>query len=153
MTHKIKKVEAKENLILEVSFFDGTVKVYDVTLLFDVFPQMRVLKENKELFQSVQVDCGGYGISWNEELDIDAEEIWEEGTVIAKGIPETVLSLAYQLSVARNQAGMTQKELSQKTGIYQADISKIERGIGNPSISTLQRLAEGIGMKLKIEFY
>ena len=50
------------------------------------------------------------------------------------------------------QAGMTQKELAEITGIAQGDISKLERGSANPSIRTLQRLAKGMGMILKIEF-
>ena len=49
-------------------------------------------------------------------------------------------------------SGMSQQELSKKTGIAQGDISKIERGNGNPSVKTLQRLAAGMGKKLKIEF-
>lgn len=53
---------------------------------------------------------------------------------------------------ARKQAGLTQKELSERTGIAQGDISKLERGNANPSIRTLQRLANGMGMKLKLEF-
>ena len=44
------------------------------------------------------------------------------------------------------------KELSEKTGINQADISKIETGNANPALSTLQRLAEGMGMVLRLEF-
>ena len=60
--------------------------------------------------------------------------------------------LAYKLLFAREQANMTQKELAEKTGIYQADISKIERGIGNPSLQTLKRLADGLGMELDIDF-
>ena len=56
------------------------------------------------------------------------------------------------LSVLRKAKGMTQKELAERTGIYQADISKIERAIGNPSLSTLSRLAEGLGMELRIDF-
>lgn len=58
--------------------------------------------------------------------------------------------LAYQLALARDNARMTQKEFSERTGIYQADISKIERGIGNPSLSTLKRLADDLGMELRI---
>ncbi|MGN0132124.1 MAG: helix-turn-helix domain-containing protein [Lachnospiraceae bacterium] len=58
--------------------------------------------------------------------------------------------LAYQFLIARQRTHMTQKQLAEKTGIYQADISKIERGIGNPSLSTLQRLADGLGMTLEI---
>lgn len=53
---------------------------------------------------------------------------------------------------ARKSSGMTQKQLSERTGIAQGDISKLENGSANPSIKTLQRLAEGMGMTLKIEF-
>ena len=53
---------------------------------------------------------------------------------------------------ARKSIGLTQKQLSEKTGISQADISKFENGNGNPSLRTLRRLADGMGMKIKIEF-
>lgn len=53
---------------------------------------------------------------------------------------------------ARHDAGLTQKELSQLTGIAQGDISKLENGNANPSIRTLQRLASAMGMTLKVEF-
>lgn len=47
---------------------------------------------------------------------------------------------------------MTQKELAKRTGINQADISKIETGNANPTLAVLKRLAEGMGMVLKLEF-
>ena len=53
---------------------------------------------------------------------------------------------------ARKNSGLTQMELSERTGIAQGDISKLEKGNANPSIRTLQRLANGMGMTLKIEF-
>ena len=53
---------------------------------------------------------------------------------------------------ARRSSGLTQKELSQRTGIAQGDISKLEKGNANPSIRTLQRLAAGMGKFLRIEF-
>lgn len=53
---------------------------------------------------------------------------------------------------ARKKAGLTQKELSSRTGIAQGDISKLENGNGNPSIKTLQKLAEAMNMTLKLEF-
>nr|WP_325294990.1 helix-turn-helix transcriptional regulator [uncultured Oscillibacter sp.] len=53
---------------------------------------------------------------------------------------------------ARKRTGMTQKQLSEKTGIAQSDISKLETGGGNPSLRTLQRLAAGMGTVLHIEF-
>ena len=53
---------------------------------------------------------------------------------------------------ARNEAGITQTELSKRTGIAQTDISKLERGNGNHSLKTLKRLAEGLGMTLELKF-
>ncbi len=53
---------------------------------------------------------------------------------------------------ARNEKGITQKELSSITGITQGDISKLENGTANPSIRTLQRIAEGLGKNLVIQF-
>lgn len=53
---------------------------------------------------------------------------------------------------ARISRNLTQKELSERTGIHQADISKLENGTRNPSVNLLKRLAEGLDMVLKIEF-
>ena len=53
---------------------------------------------------------------------------------------------------ARNEKAITQKQLADITGIPQADISRLENGNANPSLKTLQRLAEGMGMRLKLEF-
>ena len=53
---------------------------------------------------------------------------------------------------ARVQQNMTQKDLSAKTGITQADISRIENGTRNPSLSMVKKLAQGLGMQLKLEF-
>ena len=53
---------------------------------------------------------------------------------------------------ARTSQNLTQKELAERTGINQADISKLENGTRNPSINLLKRLAEGMNMALKIEF-
>ena len=53
---------------------------------------------------------------------------------------------------ARIAKNMTQKELSNKTGINQSEISKLENGTRNPSIKLLQRLAEGMDMVLDVSF-
>ncbi len=51
---------------------------------------------------------------------------------------------------ARISQNLTQKELAKRTGIDQADISKLENGTRNPSLKLLKRLADG--MTLKLEF-
>lgn len=53
---------------------------------------------------------------------------------------------------ARISQNLTQKQLAERTGINQADISKLENGTRNPSLNLLKRLAEGMDMVLKIEF-
>ena len=53
---------------------------------------------------------------------------------------------------ARTSQNLTQKELAERTGINQADISKLENGTRNPSVNLLKILADGMGMMLKIEF-
>ena len=65
---------------------------------------------------------------------------------------ELEFSVMQAMIDARKSTGLTQKQLSEKTGIPQADISKLESGNANPSLRTLQRLASGMGMKVKIEF-
>lgn len=65
---------------------------------------------------------------------------------------EAEYSIKQAIIDARNTVNMSQQELSQRTGIAQSDISKLENGNANPSIKTLRRLAAGLGMKLKISF-
>lgn len=62
------------------------------------------------------------------------------------------LAIMQAMIDARKQSGLTQKQLSERTGIAQSDISKMENGSANPSVRTLLRLADGLGMHLKIEF-
>lgn len=65
---------------------------------------------------------------------------------------EPEYELISSLIDARKLSNITQKQLSDATGIAQSDISKIENGSGNPTIKILKRLADGLGMNLKIEF-
>ena len=58
----------------------------------------------------------------------------------------------FALIEARSKAGLTQQELADKTGISQPDISKLESGNANPSLNTLRRLADAMGMRVKVEF-
>nr|NLB50457.1 helix-turn-helix transcriptional regulator [Clostridiaceae bacterium] len=69
---------------------------------------------------------------------------WEES--------EAEHTLVKALIQARIQAEMTQQELSEKSGIDQAVLSRIESGKANPSIRTLQKVANGLGKKLLIDF-
>ena len=60
--------------------------------------------------------------------------------------------LIQAMIAARNKQNITQKELSEITGITQADISRIENGTRNPSLAMVKRIAAGLGMQLRLEF-
>lgn len=60
--------------------------------------------------------------------------------------------LAAALIDARAKEGLTQKELAARIGIRQSNLSRIETGMVSPTIETLQRIAEGLGKKLDIQF-
>lgn len=53
---------------------------------------------------------------------------------------------------ARKSRNISQIELSRRSGVIQADISRIENGKANPTINVLNRLADALGMKVNISF-
>ena len=138
-----------ENVTVELTYIDGSVIKYDMSKMFDKYPQLKAL-ENRELFESGHLDPGGYGIIWNDELDFDAMSIYEDGEIV--GDFETTLTqqLGYKIARAREEAGLTQTELSKLTGIDQGDISKLERGQGNPSFKKVSRILDGLGSVMEI---
>lgn len=62
------------------------------------------------------------------------------------------LDIIRAIADARISQNLTQRELAERTGINQADICKLENGNRNPSLNLLKRLADGMGMTLKLEF-
>jgi hypothetical protein len=78
MFHKVRKVVPVNDLFLFVEFQNGQSKKYDVKPLMDKWDNFRDLK-NDILFNLVKVDTGGYGVIWNEYIDLACEELWENG--------------------------------------------------------------------------
>ena len=85
MFHKAIKLNFKDGTILELTFQDGSVKQYDMCMLFEKHPQLKAL-ENRELFCSGKL-LGPYGIVWNDHLDIEAETIYAEGKTVRTETP------------------------------------------------------------------
>ncbi len=78
MFHKIKNVSPLPEYKLSVQFAEGVTKIYDVKPLFQKIPVFKSLENNND-FGSVYVDVGGYGIIWNDELDLSCDELWNNG--------------------------------------------------------------------------
>lgn len=82
MFHKIKNVFALPEYKLSVQFSEGVTKIYDVKPLFEKIPLFTALKKNQAEFSCVSVDVGGYGIVWNDALDLSCDELWENGVQV-----------------------------------------------------------------------
>ncbi|MCR5089271.1 MAG: helix-turn-helix domain-containing protein [Oscillospiraceae bacterium] len=148
MFHKAIELKLLEGTSLEVAFQDGIVKRYDMGALFQKYPQLKQL-EDRDLFLSGRM-MGAYGIVWNDDLDIETETIYEDGVTVREESIVIHNASAHAVATARAAAGISQKQLAALTGIDQSDISKIERGIANPSVATLDRIATALGGQLSI---
>jgi len=79
MFNKVIKVEPLKDFYILVTFEKGKRKYYDVKPLFKKWKVFEELENNNELFLSVKVDKGGFGISWNDHIDLSCNELWENG--------------------------------------------------------------------------
>ena len=82
MFHKIKSVSALPDFMLSVQFSEGVTKLYDMKPLFEKLPVFGKLQDDPGEFGSVSVDTGGYGIVWDDDLDLSCDELWDNGTAV-----------------------------------------------------------------------
>ena len=148
MFHRAVKLTFCNGTTLEVQFQDGNIKQYDMSVLFGKYPQLTALKD-RNLFTSGKL-IGFYGIVWNDDLDIETETIYQDGITVRKGESAPTVMVGDAVLAARAKKGISQIDLAKLTGINQADISRIERGIANPSVITLDKIAKALDTELKI---
>ena len=139
-----------EGVVLEMTFQDGKRIRYDMSKMFSKYPQLKELQTNRGLFESGYIDAGGYGVIWNDDLDFDAMSIYEDGEVV--GQVETTINqqIGFLLTKTREEADITQVELSKRSRIDQGDISKIEKGLGNPTIAKINKLFKALGKSIAL---
>lgn len=82
MFHKVRAVDALPEYRLSIQFAEGVTKIYDVKPLFAKWTSFKALENAPELFSGVEVDVGGYGIIWNDDLDLSCDELYENGETV-----------------------------------------------------------------------
>lgn len=82
MFHKIKGVSALPKFRLLVQFTEGVTKIYDVKPLFKKWKAFRSLEKSEELFYDVEVDVGGCGVIWNDDIDLSCDELFANGKAV-----------------------------------------------------------------------
>ena len=83
MFHKVKEVYPLPDMRLSVIFANGATKIYDVAPLLSRFDAFKVLQD-PDVFGNVEVDVGGYGIVWNDDIDLSCDELWENGAPVSE---------------------------------------------------------------------
>lgn len=78
--HKVKRVTPLPGFRLSVLFATGETKAYDLEPLFGRIKAFQLLERRPSLFEDVQVDVGGCGVVWNDDLDLSCDELWEHGS-------------------------------------------------------------------------
>ena len=81
MFHKIKNVTPLQDFKLSIQFAEGITKIYDMKKLIENNKIFADLKDIN-LFNSVEVDIGGYGVIWNDDIDISCDELFENSKKI-----------------------------------------------------------------------
>ena len=82
MFHKVKAVNALPGFRLSVQFAEGITKLYDVKPLFERWAPFRTLERSPELFSRVRTDPGGFGVIWNDDLDLSCDELFANGEIV-----------------------------------------------------------------------
>lgn len=140
-----------EDVTLEMTFQDGKVIRYDMSQMFSKYPQLKELRRNRKLFESGHLDLTGFAVIWNDELDFDASSVYDDGEVV--GFKETNLTqqIGFLLAKTRDEMNVTQSELAKKSHIDQGDISRIERGVGNPTVAKINKLFNALGKSVSLK--
>ena len=142
------EVKFLEDVALEITFQDGRVVRYDMSKMFSKYPQLEELRKNRKLFESGYIDQGGNGIIWNDELDFDAMGIYYEGEEVGRAEITINQQIGALLIKTREEMNITQIELAKISHINQADISKIEKGVGNPTLAKISKLFKALGKNI-----
>ncbi|MBR1883776.1 MAG: DUF2442 domain-containing protein [Clostridia bacterium] len=81
MFHKIKNITPLKDFKLSIQFAEGITKIYDMKKLIENNEIFADLKDIN-LFNSAKVDIGGYGVIWNDDIDISCDELFENSKKI-----------------------------------------------------------------------
>lgn len=144
------KLYLEEGMVIRVLFEDGLTKEFDVKNVFTGLPEYKCL-ENRKLFERAKL-IGWSGMSWSSEIDLSVDTIYYEGKTVES--PENALSLiiGFKIKQARLENELSQQDLARLTNLDQSEISKLEKGLFNPSIKFLDNISKALGKKLTISF-
>lgn len=92
---RIVSAQAIDNRILIVKFTNHEIRKYDISKLLDN-PMFAPLC-NLGFFRNFRIEPGGYGLVWNEEIDISEYELWQNGTSLTEEESDRLLESVHHV--------------------------------------------------------
>ena len=153
MFYKITSLVALDDFILLLGFSNGEYKKFDLKPLIEKYPPFKDLETISGLYKQVKIDIGGYGIVWNDYLDLDSAGLYEKGVECEPVYNYELLKTEFISELIRNRKEMniSQKQLEVLSNVSQPIIARIERFQVDPQLSTIIKMLEAMGKKLVIE--
>ena len=152
MFAKITSLATLNDYVLLVGFATGEYKQFNLKPIIEKFKPFKALVEVDGLYELAKIDVGGYGIVWNDDLDLSADAVYERGTVcdVSDNVEEFKKLLIENLISARKKAKLSQKQLESLSAVAQPCIARIESGSTDPQLSTVLKLLKPLGLTLSI---
>ena len=153
MYYKITSLVALDDYILLLGFSNGEYKKFDLKPLMKKYPVFKDLETIPNLYKQVKIDIGGYGIVWNNYLDLDGTGLYENGEKCEPVFNYELLKTEFisELIKTRKELNLSQKQLEVLSNVSQPIIARIERFQVDPQLSTIIKILEAMGKKLVIE--
>lgn len=149
---KITSVAPLPDYILLIGFSTGEFKQFDIKPLIEKYAPFKMLTQVNGLYEQVKIDIGGYGLVWNDDLDLSADGLYEQGVECQQ--PENIEKykqiLIDELIQARKNARLSQKQLEIISGVAQPCIARMETGNTDPKLTTILKMLEPLGLTLSI---
>ena len=158
MFFKIKTIKTLPDFLIKAQFVNNVIKTYDFKPLFEKYPVFAPLQQ-EPFFNQAIVDCGGYGIKWNDDIDIDASEIWYNGAtnldtnqdvinylnaVVNETDPKLFIKALNEIAKIKGIS-----KLANKMSVSRESLYKSLNGEREPKFKTINKLLRAIGMEVK----
>lgn len=153
MFHKLTSLATLPDYILLAGFNNGEYRQFDLKPFINKYPAFKTLTEIPALYEQAKIDVGGMGIVWNDDLDLSAEGVYEKGIPCSppNDVEKYKEALLAEIVFARKSYGLSQKQLEILSGVAQPCIARTEKGTTDPTLTTMLKMLEPLGLTLSVK--
>lgn len=148
MFKKIAAVQPFSGSELIVWFADGEARLFDVEEFAKNNNEYATLTD-EEVFATATLAAEGYGVSWDNDLDLGCKEIYEASKQIDIVDLEAVRVIS-EVVTSRHNGGLSQAKLASAAGVKQPVVARLETGVNSPRLDTLLKILTPLGKTLKV---